>query len=758
MASSRIFVKGLPPSITDADFRQHFSKFNDFTDAKVFPQRRIGYVGFKSPEDAAARAVKYFNKSFMRMSRIGVELARDVTKPHSSETEPQTKIKDGAEEPTANPLKRKRHAEQLESQEDKLKEYLISAARPNSGPSQAVAGVSDASSQPRRAADPERQRRTDKSAVQESPSTVAATVSSTVGAVDNSEPEATKAAPEPSGPAASDGDWVRSRTSRLLDLEDDDKEHDPTGNGPTADSAAKSEEQFKPHGEAARANVNAQPQEINGAMSDSERANAKPVDEVQSVEDPDLTALRKSKRLFLRNLAYTVDETALREYIGSDDTIEEVHISRDKNTGSPKGTAFVLFNDSEAAYETLRRLDGSIFQGRLLHVMPADPKRDSKLEDYELAKLPLKKQKQIQHAVMTSVAQRLGVAKSDLLDPTSSDSAVKQAQAETHVIAETKAYFEAHGVDLSAFQSRGERSEDTILAKNLTYAAKEDDIRALFNEYGTAQTAFKALAYRKFKETPLFLEKAPKQLFKGVVDAHAIDALAKEAKVGAAGLLQQKEVESVVDTSTLYVSNLSFATTTKKLNETFLPLDGFLSANIKTKADPKKPGQTLSQGFGFIVFRTVEQAKSAASTMNGFNLDGHKLVIKASHKSIDAAEERRRAETAKKNGQRKSKLIIKNLPFEATKKDVQTLLRSYGQTKGVRLPKKFDNSRKGYAFAEFTTPKKPKMQWTLCAQRICSGGGLSSSMQLGIWKTPRKKLNACKRRSIGNLRASRRSV
>jgi len=34
-------------------------------------------VGYKSPEDAA-KAVKYFNKSFIRMSRIGVEIARPV--------------------------------------------------------------------------------------------------------------------------------------------------------------------------------------------------------------------------------------------------------------------------------------------------------------------------------------------------------------------------------------------------------------------------------------------------------------------------------------------------------------------------------------------------------------------------------------------------------------------------------------------------------------------------------------------------------
>jgi len=78
MATSRIFVRGLPPSYTENDFRDHFAKRYAVTDAKLFPQRRIGYVGFKTPQDAES-AVKYFNKSFIRMSKIWVELARDVS-------------------------------------------------------------------------------------------------------------------------------------------------------------------------------------------------------------------------------------------------------------------------------------------------------------------------------------------------------------------------------------------------------------------------------------------------------------------------------------------------------------------------------------------------------------------------------------------------------------------------------------------------------------------------------------------------------
>ena len=80
MESSRIYIRNLPPDITVDVFKKHFSMGGfTLTDSKVIPQRRIGYIGFRSPEDAT-KAAKYFDKSFIKTSRIGVELARSVGK------------------------------------------------------------------------------------------------------------------------------------------------------------------------------------------------------------------------------------------------------------------------------------------------------------------------------------------------------------------------------------------------------------------------------------------------------------------------------------------------------------------------------------------------------------------------------------------------------------------------------------------------------------------------------------------------------
>lgn len=73
-----MFVKNLPPTISEAEFRKHFSaQGREVTDVKLFPNRRIGFVGYKSHEDAT-KAVKYFNKTFIRLSRISVDLAKPV--------------------------------------------------------------------------------------------------------------------------------------------------------------------------------------------------------------------------------------------------------------------------------------------------------------------------------------------------------------------------------------------------------------------------------------------------------------------------------------------------------------------------------------------------------------------------------------------------------------------------------------------------------------------------------------------------------
>ncbi|KAG9704807.1 RNA-binding domain-containing protein, partial [Aureobasidium melanogenum] len=537
--------------------------------------------------------------------------------------------------------------------------------------------------------------------------------------------------------AMNDDDWMRSRTSRLLGLADDDEEEEAaTTTRPSHTVAASPTPEPVPQPEPA-----ANDEEFEGFEDEP----APPTDEVEE-------KVRASQRLYLRNLSYATQEDDLRSAFTEFGNLEEVHVPIDPKTGSTKGFAYLHFSNADSALKALRDMDGKVFQGRLLHILPAAAKREDKLDDFALSKLPLKKQQAIKRkreaasatfnwnslymnadAVMSSVADRLGVSKAELLDPTSSDAAVKQAHAETHVIQETKSYFKQNGVDMDAFRRR-ERGDTAILVKNFPYETKASELKELFEQHGKikrflmppsgtiaivefhhapeARAAFASLAYRKIHTSVLFLEKAPKDLFQAT--APLTDSTDREttqagldAKASASELLQETGTEVAAGTtSTLFVRNLNFSTTTDRLTDVFRPLSGFLTARVKTKTDPKKPGQVLSMGFGFLEFASKQQAAAAITAMDGYSLDGHKLQLRASHKATDAAEERRKEDKAKKLAARGTKIIIKNLPFEATKKDVRALFAAYGQLRSVRVPKKFDKGARGFAFADFTTPKE----------------------------------------------------
>lgn len=77
VSDTRVFVSGLPPTITSDELGKHFARRYQITDAQVIPGRRIGFVGFRN-YTLAKSAVTYFNKSYIRMSKILVDLAKPV--------------------------------------------------------------------------------------------------------------------------------------------------------------------------------------------------------------------------------------------------------------------------------------------------------------------------------------------------------------------------------------------------------------------------------------------------------------------------------------------------------------------------------------------------------------------------------------------------------------------------------------------------------------------------------------------------------
>ena len=52
----------------------------------------------------------------------------------------------------------------------------------------------------------------------------------------------------------------------------------------------------------------------------------------------------------------------------------------DKHSNQSMGFAFITFMMPEHAVQAFNELDGHVFQGRLLHILPAKPKRNAGTE------------------------------------------------------------------------------------------------------------------------------------------------------------------------------------------------------------------------------------------------------------------------------------------------------------------------------------------------------------------------------------------
>ena len=114
---------------------------------------------------------------------------------------------------------------------------------------------------------------------------------------------------------ATDDDWLRSRTNRLLDLvgpEDlaaPDKQHEPKDTMPFE---AFDDEPVLPSN---------QHSTLADAMSEAE-------EEEQEKEDPTIVAIRSNGRLFVRNLPYTATEDDLRAHFATYGALDEVSLPR----------------------------------------------------------------------------------------------------------------------------------------------------------------------------------------------------------------------------------------------------------------------------------------------------------------------------------------------------------------------------------------------------------------------------------------------
>ncbi|OIR58448.1 MAG: polyadenylate binding protein 2 [Amphiamblys sp. WSBS2006] len=348
-----------------------------------------------------------------------------------------------------------------------------------------------------------------------------------------------------------------------------------------------------------------------------------------------LEQIRNTGRLFLRNLSYSCTEKDIEGVFSAYGLLTETHIPLAKDTGKQMGLAFVLFAVPENAVAAYKELDGTVFQGRLLHILPAREKIEVEVEESSFKKKKREGQKKAaltstvhnplftgQAAALSVAAKELSIEKSEILDTREPNVAVRAAVAEAHAINKTRLALEERGVYLE--KGAGGREKNVVVVKNISGEMDEEKMRREFSKHGevlrvlfpstkthcvveyqnthSAKKAVKVYA-GKASSTSMLVEYAPEGVF------------VKEEST-------EKSTEKKESTAKkLVVKNVAFEAEEQELKEFFKNF-----AQVKRLRLPKKCSGG-HRGFCFVEFKTNEDAERAKNALEGSHFYGRSLVF-----------------------------------------------------------------------------------------------------------------------------------
>jgi cold-inducible RNA-binding protein len=81
-------------------------------------------------------------------------------------------------------------------------------------------------------------------------------------------------------------------------------------------------------------------------------------------------------RIYVGNFAYETSEQELREAFEAHGKVEEVSMIQDRDTGRPKGFAFIEMPTSSEAEAAIGALNGKELSGRSITVNEARPRQE----------------------------------------------------------------------------------------------------------------------------------------------------------------------------------------------------------------------------------------------------------------------------------------------------------------------------------------------------------------------------------------------
>lgn len=80
--------------------------------------------------------------------------------------------------------------------------------------------------------------------------------------------------------------------------------------------------------------------------------------------------------MYVGNLSWTATETDVRALFEQYGDVTDIHLPSDRETGRPRGFAFVTMGTKEAMEAAIKALDGSEWMGRPLKINEARPREE----------------------------------------------------------------------------------------------------------------------------------------------------------------------------------------------------------------------------------------------------------------------------------------------------------------------------------------------------------------------------------------------
>lgn len=80
--------------------------------------------------------------------------------------------------------------------------------------------------------------------------------------------------------------------------------------------------------------------------------------------------------MYVGNLSFSTTKQTLESLFGAHGTVTDVHLPTDRETGRPRGFAFVTMDSREAMEAAIKDLDGSNVDGRPIKVNEAQPQSE----------------------------------------------------------------------------------------------------------------------------------------------------------------------------------------------------------------------------------------------------------------------------------------------------------------------------------------------------------------------------------------------